>query len=191
MTALVTEPSRVAEGVKPDWHEHLPSVLDRRLAAWAALAVGLTVAEAAIPLPMPGIKPGLANVVTLIVAWRWGIGAALWVSLLRIVAGALVLGTFLTPTFVLSLSGGLASLLVLAVALLLPRRWFGPVGLSLLAGFAHISAQLWIANVWLLPQANLAALWPIFLTAAWLTGLVNGILAARVLCAPETEATHA
>ena len=67
------------------------SVDDRRIAAMAGAAVGLAVAEAAIPLPFPGIKPGLANIVTLLVLYRYGWRAAAWVVGLRIVAGALLL----------------------------------------------------------------------------------------------------
>ena len=40
---------------------------DRRVAAYAVAAITLTVAEAAIPSPLPGIKPGLANIIVLIV----------------------------------------------------------------------------------------------------------------------------
>ncbi|MBM4190392.1 MAG: Gx transporter family protein [Betaproteobacteria bacterium] len=161
--------------------ELIPSEADRHIAALAAVAVGLTLIETVVPLPLPGVKPGLANIVTLIVLWRWGWRAAVWVTLLRIVAGALALGTFLTPTFILSLSGGLASLLILALAIHLPRRWFGPVSLSLLAGFAHIAAQLGVANVWLMPQVSLMGLLPIFLGAAWLTGLANGLIVAFLI----------
>jgi heptaprenyl diphosphate synthase len=66
------------------------------------------VVEAAIPSPLPGVKPGLANIVTLVVLQRLGMRAAVWVSLLRVVAGSLILGTFLSPSFVLSLCGALA-----------------------------------------------------------------------------------
>lgn len=154
---------------------------DRRIAGLAAAAVGLTLVEAAIPLPLPGVKPGLANIVTLIVLYRYGWHAAVWVSLLRIVAGALALGTFLTPTFVMSLAGGLASLLALALLVRLPRRLFGPVGLSVLAAFAHIGAQLGVVGVWLMPGVNLLPLLALFLGAAWLSGLVNGLAVAKLL----------
>lgn len=156
------------------------SLEDRRIAALAAAGIGLTLAEAAIPLPIPGIKPGLANIVTLLVLYRYGWRLAAWVSILRIVAGALFLGTFLTPTFVLSLFGGLASLAVLAIACRLPPAWFGPVGISLLAALAHIGAQLLLVDVWLMPQVGLQALLPWFLAAAWLTGLINGLVVARL-----------
>ncbi len=148
---------------------------DQRIAALAGAAVGLAVAEAAIPLPFPGIKPGLSNIVTLFVLYRYGWQAAAWVVGLRIVAGALLLGTFLTPTFAMSLAGGVASLLLLALLIRLPNRWFGPVGLSVLAALAHMAAQLLLVDVWLLPDTSLAGMMPFFLSVAWVTGLVNGL----------------
>lgn len=154
---------------------------DRRVAGLAAAAIGLTLAEAAIPLPIPGVKPGLANIITLLVLYRYGWRMAAWVAILRIIAGALVLGQFLTPAFVLSLAGGLASLCVLAWAIHLPQRWFGPVGLSLLAAFAHIASQLLLVDLWLLPGVSLLALLPVFLGAAWLTGLANGLITVKLL----------
>jgi heptaprenyl diphosphate synthase len=148
---------------------------------YAAAAVGLTLAEVAIPLPIPGIKPGLANIVTLVVLLLFGWRMAVWVTLLRVVAGALLLGSFLTPAFVLSLSGALASLAVLAAARVLHPRWLGPVGLSVLAAYAHVGMQLAVVDLWLMPGVSLVGLAPLFLTAAWLTGLVNGLVAARLL----------
>ena len=67
---------------------------DHRIARLAAFAIGLSVMEAVIPSPLPGIKPGLANIVTLLVLERFGLRAAVWVSLLRVVAGSLILGIF-------------------------------------------------------------------------------------------------
>ncbi len=59
------------------------SETDRRVATLAAAAIGLTLAEAAIPLPIPGVKPGLANIVTLVVLYRYGWRMAAWVAGLR------------------------------------------------------------------------------------------------------------
>jgi heptaprenyl diphosphate synthase len=160
---------------------------DRRIAALASAAVGLAIAEAAIPLPIPGIKPGLANIVTLLVLYRYGWRAAAWVVGLRIVASALLLGTFLTPTFAMSLTGGLASLAALALLSRLPRRWFGPVGLSVLAALAHMAAQLALVDLWLMPGVNLAGILPLFLSVAWITGLVNGLVTVRLMEYAETR----
>ena len=165
----------------PSTIELTPTREDRRIACHAAAAIVLTVAEAAIPLPLPGIKPGLANIVTLVVLARWGWREAVWVSLLRVLAGSLLLGQFLAPGFFLSLSGALASLLVLGMATHLPARWFGPVSHSILAAFAHIGAQLVVARLWLVPHDGVFYLLPVFALAAVVFGLVNGLVAAKLL----------
>ena len=48
------------------------SAEDHRIARLAAAAIGLSLIDAAIPTPLPGVKPGLANIVTLIVLARCG-----------------------------------------------------------------------------------------------------------------------
>nr|WP_246487475.1 Gx transporter family protein [Ferrigenium kumadai] len=147
----------------------------------AAVALGLTLLENAIPSPLPGVKPGLANIVTLIVLARYGWRIAAWVSLLRVVAGSLLFGNFLAPGFFLSLSGAVLSLLVLAAAQYLPKRWFGPVSHSIYAAFAHIAGQMAVVYLWLIPHAGIAYLIPIFAAAALMFGTVNGLIAARFM----------
>ena len=160
---------------------------DRRIARLAALAIGLTLAEAAIPSPIPGIKPGLANIVILLVLLQHGWRAAAWVSALRVLAGGLLFGSLFTPGFWLSAAGALVSLTVLALARHLPSRHFGPVSLSVLAAFGHIGGQLALASWWLLPGAALLKLLPVFAAAALIFGAINGIIVARVLAAPAPD----
>ena len=156
---------------------------DRRIAHLAAIAISLTLAEAAIPSPLPGIKPGLANIVVLLVLLQHGWRTAVWVSALRVLAGSLLLGSFLTPGFWLSATGAFASLVVLSIARHLPARWFGPVSLSVLAAFGHIGGQLGLAWLWLLPTASIGYLLPVFAAAALAFGAVNGFVVARLLAA--------
>lgn len=160
---------------------------DRCIARLAALAVGLTLAEAALPSPVPGVKPGLANIVVLLVLLRYGWRAAAWVSGLRVLAGGLLLGMLFAPGFWLSVAGATASLALLAVARHLPERHFGPVSLSVLAAFAHIGGQLALAAVWLLPLAALIKLLPVFAAAALVFGTVNGLVVSRLLAAPISD----
>ncbi len=157
---------------------------DYRIARYAAAAIALTVAEAALPSPLPGIKPGLANIIVLVVLSRYGWRDAAWVSLLRVVAGSLVIGQFLAPGFFLALSGALCSLAVLALAQHLPPRFFGPVSASVLAAFAHIGGQILLARVWLVPHDGVFYLLPLFATAALVFGAINGLVAARLLAIP-------
>jgi heptaprenyl diphosphate synthase len=169
------------EGEKPGFILLNTTDEDHHIARMAALALGLTILENAIPSPLPGVKPGLANIVTLIVLARYGWRAAAWVSLLRVVAGSLLFGSFLAPGFFLSLSGAVLSLLALAFAQHLPARWFGPVSHSIYAAFAHIAGQMLIVYVWLIPHAGIAYLVPIFAAAALIFGTVNGVIAARFM----------
>jgi heptaprenyl diphosphate synthase len=159
---------------------------DRRIARLAALAIGLTLAEAALPSPLPGVKPGLANIVVLLVLLQFGWRAAAWVSGLRVLAGGLLLGSLFAPGFWLSAAGALVSLSVLALARHLPSRHFGPVSLSVLAAFGHIGGQLALAGLWLLPGAAIVKLLPVFAAAALVFGTTNGVIVARLLAAPAS-----
>lgn len=154
---------------------------DHRIAKLAAVAIALHMVEAVIPSPLPGVKPGIANIVTLYVLTQYGFATAAWVSILRVFAGSLLLGQFLSPTFILSLSGALLSLAVLWLASNLPKRYFSVVSLSILAAFGHIAGQLMMVRLWLIPHAGISYLIPIFAAAALFFGLINGLITAKLL----------
>jgi heptaprenyl diphosphate synthase len=154
---------------------------DHRIAQLAAAAIALALIDSTIPLPLPGIKPGLSNIVTLIVLARYGWSIAAWVTGLRVIAGGILLGQFLSPGFFMSLAGAILSLFVLALAIRLPKIWFGPVSWSILAAFAHIGGQLLLARLWLIPHNGLFYLLPFFSVAALAFGIINGLIAARLL----------
>ena len=154
--------------------------------AWlAALAIAIHLIESAIPAPLPGVKPGLANVVTLIALLLWGWRVAVWISLLRVLVGSLMLGTFLTPTFFLSLSGACASLAALAVlqgvSRKLPVIAAGPIGYSVAAALAHMVGQFYAAYWLFIPHKALFQLLPLLLTMALIFGMVSGVIAYRVV----------
>lgn len=156
---------------------------DRLIAGFAALAIAIHLLEAGLPTPVPGIKPGLANVVNLIVLLRWGYGRCLWVGGLRVLVGSLLLGSFLTPGFWLSAAGACASLGLMGLCALYNRH--GPplsaLGIGVLSAQAHVLAQFLVAWAWFVPHAGLWALLPVLSTAALLAGLATGHVAARVL----------
>ena len=158
---------------------------DHRIAWMAALAIALSMAESVFPSPIPGVKPGLANIVVLLVLYQDGLRAAIWVSGLRVVAGSLFFGAFLTPAFFLSLSGATCSLLMLMLTSRLPRNLFGPVTHSLMSSLAHITGQLVVVYLWLIPHKGILYLIPVLAIAAVVFGLVNGMIAARLLGSPE------
>jgi heptaprenyl diphosphate synthase len=151
---------------------------DHRIAGLAALAIAIHLLESALPSPLPGVKPGLANVVTLVVLLRYGWRAAAWVTILRVVAGSLLLGTFLSPAFLLSCSGACAALAALGAG----ERWshwvpawsLGPVGFSVTAAVAHMTGQFYVAYRLFVPHEGLFHLLPILLVMAMAFGAVSG-----------------
>lgn len=165
---------------------------DRRVAALATAAIGLSLIDAAIPSPLPGVKPGLANIVTLVVLIRHGWATAAWVTVLRVIVGSLLVGQLFAPGFFLSATGAVASLLTLGALHRFagwPSRWFGPVSLSILAAIAHLGGQLVVARLWLIPHDGLYLLVPLLALPALLFGTTNGLIAAHLLHLPLPEAT--
>jgi len=157
------------------------TIEDHRIAKLAALAIALHLLEAVFPSPLPGVKPGIANIVVLFVFYEFGLSTAIWVSLLRVLASSLLLGQFLSPTFMLSLSGAIVSLGVICVAKFLPKTVFSPVSLSILAAFGHILGQLLLVRLWLIPHSAILALVPIFGIAALFFGLLNGLIVMHLI----------
>lgn len=158
---------------------------DHLVAGFAALAICIHILESALPSPLPGIKPGLANVVTLIVFCRYGWQMAAWVSLLRVLVGSILIGTFLSPTFFLSASGALSSVLALGAVYGFSRihpAWsLGPVGLGVVAAMAHLSGQFWVAYFLFIPHQALMSLYPVLLTLSAGLGILSGVVTRLML----------
>jgi heptaprenyl diphosphate synthase len=157
------------------------TLLDHQIAQLSAIAIGLSLIESVLPSPMPGVKPGIANIITLYAVYRFNFRTAIWVSILRVFATSLILGQFLSPTFMLSLTGSLLSLLTLYFSIKLPSRFFSPMSLSVLSSFAHITGQLLLVRLWLIPHASIYYLIPIYSAAALIFGLINGWITYRLL----------
>ena len=157
------------------------TLLDHQIAQLSAIAIGLSLIESVLPSPMPGVKPGIANIITLYAMYRFNFRTAIWVSILRVFATSLILGQFLSPTFMLSLAGSLLTLLTLYFSIKLPSRFFSPMGLSVLSSFAHVTGQLLLVRLWLIPHASIYYLIPIYSAAALIFGLINGWITYRLL----------
>jgi heptaprenyl diphosphate synthase len=180
--------------------QHIQTTRDDYLiAGFAALAITIHIAESALPSPLPGIKPGLANVVTLMVLCRYGWQMAAWVSLLRVLVGSILIGTFLSPTFFLSAAGALSSVAVLGVLFAasraLPSMAVGPLGYGVAAALAHMSGQFWLAYFVFVPHSGLLTLYPLLMTLAAVLGIVSGLLTRTVLTRlnnplPEVDAKN-
>ncbi|MCL2082526.1 MAG: Gx transporter family protein [Oscillospiraceae bacterium] len=144
-----------------------------------ALAAGLSVLERFIPLflwvPFPGIKLGLANVVTICVLYWLGMRPAIGI----IVARCFLTGFFsggLTG-FLFSLTGGLFSLSVMY--LLMGRRGVSIWGVSIAGAACHSIGQIFIAVCLMKSTAPITYL-PILLIAGLITGTLTAAVALGV-----------
>ena len=163
-------------------NSHLIPTREDYLIAWlSAAAIMVHIFEGAIPTILPGFKPGLANIITITVMCVYGFRIAAWVSVMRVLVGSMLIGTFLSPTFFLSASGALSSLLVLWLVSRLPKQPFSAIGLSLLAAIAHMTGQFMCAYLLFIPHHGLWRLFPVMMTVAVILGIFNGIISHKLV----------
>ncbi len=150
------------------------------LAALITFAVVIHTVEAALPLPMPvpGVRLGLANMITLLTIVLYGARSGLLVAVLRTIIGSLIGGTFLGFGFWLSLAGGLACTAVMSLAVLMMRKgYLSLISVSVLGAAAHNLAQLAVAGAVIGSTALLRGYFPLLLLLAVPTGIFTGLAA--------------
>jgi heptaprenyl diphosphate synthase len=156
----------------------------RRLTAIAFLAaagIAMFVIESYIPLPLPFMKIGLANVSSVLALMMFGASAMFAVVGIRIVVGSLLVGTFMSPGFILAVSAGISSALLMSLTKLGARDLFSAFGLSLIGSFTHVFVQLLIVRYVFVQNAAVGLLLPLLLVAALVGGTVVGWLSLRLL----------
>lgn len=146
-----------------------------QLALLTAVALLLYAVESMLPtlVPVPGIKLGLANVVTLIAIRRFGAKEAFLTLLARILLSCFFFGQFLSLLY--SLCGGLLCMLVTWGANKLLAGNALPVT-SILGAMAHSVAQLCVAY-FITSVPGVIVYLPFLMISAILTGLFTGLCA--------------
>lgn len=148
----------------------------KRLAVIAmlmAMAIVLSILESFIPVFIPGVKLGLANVIILIMLYEFKIKEAFLVDILRIVIVGILRGTLLSPTFVMSISGGMLSFIIM---LLFSRiKVFSVIGVSVLGSISHCMGQI-IAAIFLLSSQAVVYYLPFIALLSCATGIICGII---------------
>lgn len=143
----------------------------------AALALIFSYVEALIPLPVPvpGIKLGIANLVIVMAIYKLGFRYAFTINCVRIViAGLLFSGVF---GMIYSFAGGILSLLVMY--LLQRTGWFSMVGVSMAGGVAHNLGQLITASL-LVQSVRMMSYFSILLFSGLISGIFIGVLASLI-----------
>lgn len=149
-----------------------------RCALLAALALAIAALESLLPIPAPapGMKLGLANIVTVVAAFWLGPAEATIVLLTRVVLTAVVTGQLAALPF--SLAGGLCALVVtLAFARFASSDYLRLC--SMVSAVAHNIAQIGVA-VALTATPQIAYYLPFLLVVGLITGFLTGTVAAAV-----------
>ncbi len=146
------------------------------IALLSAYAVGLHSIEAMIPTPVPWLRLGLANIITLTTIYLYGLRAGMTVTLTRVFIRSLLAGTFLGPAFIMSLGGGVVSTLAMWAVIAMFRGLLGPVTVSIFGALAHNIMQLFLAYFLFVKQIRAILLVsPVIITFGIITGVFNGI----------------
>ena len=149
-------------------------------AVLVSLALALSYTERFIPLqlliPLPGVKLGLANVVTLIALYLLGGKSAFSILILRCVLGSVFGGGMTGLLF--SLTGGILSMSVMALCKNAP--FLSVYGVSILGAAAHNVGQILAAMV-LMNSPYIGIYLSYLLVVALFTGFATGAACAGVL----------
>ena len=149
------------------------------MALLTAIALTIFVIENQItaPVPIPGVKLGLANIITLIAMKLLGKKEAGAVLLVRILMGAMFAGS--PSTLLFSAAGGLLAYLVMCLTVDLfgeNQLWI----VSALAGLAHNAGQL-LACVLVVRTPGVFAYAPVLAASGVITGIFTGLAAQALL----------
>ena len=143
-----------------------------------SLAMVLSFFESLIPplVAIPGIKIGLANIVSLFLLYKLGFFAALGVGVLRVLLSSLLFGNL--QIFVFSLAGACLSLI--GMAILKKISIFSCVAVSVAGGVLHNVGQIIVAALWT-QTPQIAFYLPVLLVSGTVAGVVIGLLASLIL----------
>ena len=143
-----------------------------------ALSMILSYIESLIPLSIgiPGIKPGLANLVVVILLYTYGPGEALTVNFLRIILTGFLFGSLFSVLY--SAAGAVSSFLIMLV--LKKSGRFSVAGVSIGGGVFHNMGQL-LAAMLVVETYAPAVYLPVLIGAGAFTGFITGIVSMRVL----------
>lgn len=146
-----------------------------------SLALVLSFVERFIPLnlivPVPGIKLGLANIVTMFALFYMDVPSAITITALRCILASLLFGGM--SSLIYSLSGAFFALIVMILLKTGYKKVFSLVGISMGGAAAHNAGQIAAASLMMKNTAVFAYL-PILLITGLATGLITAIISMNL-----------
>lgn len=155
------------------------------MAMLVVLAMIFSYVESLIPINFgaPGMKLGIANLVTVTGIYFLALPEILLVVVMRVLLIGFMFGNGMSIIY--SLAGGILSVLVMT--LLKRAKGFSEVGVSIAGGIAHNIGQLIVAAI-VVENMKLVYYLPALLIAGTITGCLIGMLGKKMLPVVKTEA---
>ena len=144
------------------------------MGVFIALAMIFSYIEVLIPFNfgIPGVKLGIANIVTVTSLYIFSTGEAFGISVIRIVLMGILFGNGMSLLY--SLAGGLLSFLAMWIGKKI--NWFSVMGVSVAGGVFHNVGQI-LAVMLVMKNNVFVAYLPVLLVAGLVTGYLIGFLA--------------
>ena len=128
-----------------------------------------------IPIPVPGIKLGVANIAVITILYVLGVKEAIVINLLRIALTALLFGN--VNSFLFSISGAVLSLTIMIIMKKLD--FFSCIGVSVCGGVMHNVGQIIVA-VFIMGSEAIVLYLPVLIVSGVFTGVVIGVVSGIV-----------
>ena len=142
---------------------------------FGAVSIVLGILETFIPLPVPAVRLGLANLGVMMMFYAGGVAPAASVMILKMLLVPLLTGNLL---FRLSLSVPSSTMAFIGMALcfIFLRKYTSPVTMGVVGAFLHMITQLFMINLLYIKGIYYTALLSAFLFAAIATGILTGVI---------------
>lgn len=149
------------------------------LSMLTAISLIIFIVEAQIPplAPIPGVKMGLANVITMVTLVWFGRKEAFTVLIVRIILGSIFAGQMVS--FMYSLAGGLLCFLMMSLTIKIfkiHQLWIVSVFGALSHNIGQIAVAVFVTGTW-----QIVGYFPILAVSAVITGAFTGLAASFVV----------
>ncbi|MDD3270035.1 MAG: Gx transporter family protein [Syntrophomonadaceae bacterium] len=138
------------------------------------------------PAPIPGVKLGLANIISLLALVVFDFKTSMQITVLRTILGSMLSGTLFGVGFLMSFSGACTATCFMAV-LLRCFPGFSLLGISVAGAVAHNLGQLFMAAL-ILNFSGIFYYLPLMLLFSVPTGYITGLLSRELV--KYTKATN-
>ncbi|HZK21253.1 MAG TPA: Gx transporter family protein [Oscillospiraceae bacterium] len=153
----------------------------------AAEALALSFLEGLLPpfLPVQGMRIGFSNIITMFCVFSLGIPQAALITLFKVF---FVLVTRGIQAALLSLAGGLLSLLGMIILLKLKPNKFGLIGVGIVSALLHNSGQLFVSV--LILGKSILNFAPLLIAISVLTGALTGTVLYYTIPFLQKQCSH-